>query len=59
MFDEGMAKEYGILGKEEPNILFTDGSYDMFQVADFDSIKDEWGDELIKESSTKVKKGSN
>lgn len=56
MFDEGMAKEYGILGKEEPNILFTDGSYDMFQVADFDSIKEEWGDELIKESSTKVKK---
>ena len=55
-YDEGMAKEYGILGKEEPNILFTDGSYDMFQVADFDSIKEEWGDELIKESSTKVKK---
>ena len=56
MFDEGMAKEYGILGKEEPNILFTDGSYDMFQVTDFDSIKEELGCELIKESSTKVKK---
>lgn len=56
MFDEGMAKEYGILGKEEPTILFKDDSYDMFQVEDFDSIEEDWGEELIKESSVKVKK---
>ena len=55
MFDEGMAKEYGILGKEEPIILFNDGKYDMFSVMDLSEVED-WGEEFVKEYYVKKKK---
>ena len=55
MFDEGEAKEFGILGKEEPTILFKDGKYDMFDVMDLSEVE-EWGTDLIKEEALKKKK---
>lgn len=55
MFDEGQAKEFGILGKEEPTILFKDGKYDMFDVMDLSEVE-EWGTDLIKEEALKKKK---
>lgn len=55
MFDEGQAKEFGILGKEEPTILFKDGKYDMFDVMDLSEVE-EWGADLIKEEALKKKK---
>lgn len=55
MFDEGQAKEFGILGKEEPNILFKDGKYDMFDVMDLSEVE-EWGTDLVKEEALKKKK---
>ena len=55
MFDEGQAKEFGILGKEEPTILFKDGKYDMFDVIDLSEVE-EWGMDLIKEEALKKKK---
>lgn len=55
MFDEGQAKEFGILGKEEPTILFKDGKYDMFDTMDLSEVE-EWGTDLIKEEAVKKKK---
>jgi hypothetical protein len=55
MFDEGQAKEFGILGKEEPNLLFTDGKYDMFSTMELSEVED-WGEELVKEYFVKKKK---
>lgn len=55
MFDEGQAKEFGILGKEEPIILFNDGKYDMFSFMDLSEVED-WGEEFVKEYYVKKKK---
>lgn len=55
-FDEGVAKEVGILGKELPQVLF-EGSYDSFEEKQLALVLKDWGGSLVTEeiSSSKIK----
>lgn len=56
MFDEGEAKDFGILGKENSKILFKgeDNSYDSFSQLTFSELEDFWGKENILYEGIKV-----
>ena len=48
-FDEGVAKEYGILGKDDPIIYHQEGqaSYDFFEELTYSEVGELWGIENI------------
>ena len=54
-FDEGIAKEFGILGKEQPKAVFEYPNYDFFENIEMHLVLDAWGTDLIKEGFTKKK----
>lgn len=57
-FDEGVAKEYGILGKDEPTIYHKEGqaSYDFFEELTYSEVGDAWGSEnILFEDASKTK----
>ena len=57
-FDEGVAKEYGILGKDDANIYHEEGktSYDFFDESPYSSVEEEWGiGNILFEDSSKAK----
>ena len=55
MFDEGVAKDYGILGKELPQVVFEDGRYDFFSQDELDTVLEDWGEGLITEGISQKK----
>lgn len=63
-FDSGTAKEYGILGKEEPKAYFSaeEGLYDFFSEDSLSNVRLSWGDDLtfitttVKVGTKKAKK---
>ena len=55
MFEEGVAKDYGILGKELPQVVFEDGKYDFFSQEELDTVLEDWGEGLITEGISQKK----
>lgn len=57
-FDEGVAKDYGILGKDDSKIYHEEGqsSYDFFDELKYSEVEKQWGIEnILFEDSTKVR----
>lgn len=57
-FDEGVAKDYGILGKDDSKIYHEEGqsSYDFFDESTYSEVEESWGIEnILFEDSVKAK----